>query len=683
VVLTDGHDTAGGLVAARHALAAAAADGVRVEAVAVARGDRVRLQATPEPTFATAGVSFALPLIIDAAGASLDPPLALRLAVRAGGDRVAERELLVRPGRTTVTVPVTLRSAGLVVLDARLEAPPGDAVPEDDAALVPIVVAGPPRTLRVDASSVAALAADAGALTALDLVVLDDVPFDTMGAARAAALGAFVARGGTLLAAGAEAAFGPGGWSGTALDALLPLRADPRPSGDRTALVILVDRSGSMGEPDARTRAPAAVDLASLAGRLRPTDLVGLVAFDTAPHALVALGPPASSPFAPGAPAPAPASAPGALVPRGPFPDLPPPRGATDPAPAIELARAWLASAPPAARRLAVLVSDGRFAARAAATLDAVDDLVAAGARLAVVSAGSPDPEARALLGALAARGGGPLLDAADPLATGAALRGPLPSLLAAPPGTRPLVVRDPAAPALRDAFRVLLGAAPAPFGAAGAPLLPLHARTAAAPDAVIVADAGGDPLLAARRSGAGWALAFAAPLHAPTPPALSDEIIAAASRLAATVPPAGAARIDRDGSAVVLTLVLDPSSYPSLPAAYRIDAVDPSGAGQTLALVAEGLGRFSARLPAPRPGLHVAYTPVGRLAFVLPDPERAGPDVDADFFAPVSPAPAASALVPPPRVRPRLAVLAALAIGLLLAALTVYRSLSRAPRAH
>jgi hypothetical protein len=97
--------------------------------------------------------------------------------------------------------------------------------------------------------------------------------------------------GGGLVMVGGENSFGVGGWGGTVIEGVLPVRF----SGERQreqptlALVLVIDKSGSMSSEDK-------LDLVKEAARatartLDPTDELGVVAFDQRPTVLVRLQP--------------------------------------------------------------------------------------------------------------------------------------------------------------------------------------------------------------------------------------------------------------------------------------------------------------------------------------------------------------------------------------------------------
>lgn len=77
------------------------------------------------------------------------------------------------------------------------------------------------------------------------VLVLDNLPADVLSGATAGELADFIRnRGGSTILVGGDRTFGPGGWAGTAIDALSPLASEP-PQPERTWL-LLIDASGSM-----------------------------------------------------------------------------------------------------------------------------------------------------------------------------------------------------------------------------------------------------------------------------------------------------------------------------------------------------------------------------------------------------------------------------------------------------
>jgi secreted protein with Ig-like and vWFA domain len=135
-------------------------------------------------------------------------------------------------------------------------------------------------------------AADANAFDAIlisDVARLGSMGVEQMSASQMRVLEGYVRRGGGLILAGGENAFGPGGYSGTHLErAVLPVRLDVDREEEipSLAMVLVLDRSGSMsGEKLSLAKEAARVTLEVL----QPSDKLGIVAFDSAPRVLVRL----------------------------------------------------------------------------------------------------------------------------------------------------------------------------------------------------------------------------------------------------------------------------------------------------------------------------------------------------------------------------------------------------------
>ncbi|MCB9524403.1 MAG: BatA domain-containing protein [Myxococcales bacterium] len=369
---------------------------------------------------------------------------------------------------------------------------PGDREPRNDTWMVP-TEAGAPRTALVVGAAAspwvkaaglspevvppAGLAEAGRRLAGAGAVVLHDQPAGRLEPAVLPRLRRWVEAGGLLLLAGRRQAFGPGGWAGTPLDQLSPLRADPRPPGvDGLAVLLALDRSGSMAT-EAGGIGPAGVGrlAQALADGLGASDRLGIVAFGEGVHPLAPL-----------------AAADRVRSGGVPVPKIT--RGGTRLGPLMREAERILARSGVEAPVL-VVVSDGRFsdgddpATREAA----VATLRRLGARLVVVLVG-PEPAEQAVrslveaVDGLLTRGGA---DEVPRLAVAGVLGGGRGGLVAPGSGVQP-----------GDGWGSRLGGAPPPVGG--------RVRVAARPGARVLARAGGDPLLAEWSVGQGRVVALA-----------------------------------------------------------------------------------------------------------------------------------------------------------------------------
>ena len=113
-----------------------------------------------------------------------------------------------------------------------------------------------------------------------DAVLLSNVPATDLTARQMETLRGYVQDlGGGLLMLGGDQSFGLGGYFGSPLEEILPVRTDFEKEEEKPslALMLLIDRSGSMGGQKielAKDAARAAVEL------LGPQDQVGVIAFD-------------------------------------------------------------------------------------------------------------------------------------------------------------------------------------------------------------------------------------------------------------------------------------------------------------------------------------------------------------------------------------------------------------------
>lgn len=122
-----------------------------------------------------------------------------------------------------------------------------------------------------------------------DLLILSDVPAMYIGLGHMAAINAYVRDlGGGFIMAGGQNSFGAGGYYGTRIEKILPVRFDTEKKRDQPslAMVLCIDRSGSMSGQKLELAKDAAKATTELLGS---SDLIGVVAFDSSATVVVRL----------------------------------------------------------------------------------------------------------------------------------------------------------------------------------------------------------------------------------------------------------------------------------------------------------------------------------------------------------------------------------------------------------
>ncbi len=299
-LITDGHETRGSI--ARAAWQARQL-GVPIDTFVLAgrRRGALRLESIQMPDTVFAGEPFTIEVRVAAAAAT-----AAELELRAEGNSLGSTGLTLAPGVNDLHLRANLNTSGAlpvtIALRTRSATPSGGSprearpAPEEEVTFEQPISVRRPRVLHLsgnaedaDAHLNATLAAaqfeveraaEFGArdLSRYQLVVLDNWDLDKVLPADQARLETYVRQGGGLLVIGGERNLLAEATSGNdPLDRALPARLVPR-STDGRAVVLVLDRSTSMlGKKIELTRQAAA----NVVSNLRPTDQVGVLAFDT------------------------------------------------------------------------------------------------------------------------------------------------------------------------------------------------------------------------------------------------------------------------------------------------------------------------------------------------------------------------------------------------------------------
>jgi len=298
VLVSDGLETRGDV---SEAAREAALQGIVIDVVPVhgpARPDArvVRLRASRARSHE--GASIALTAELES---SVDGKARLRLFEN--GVEVETRDVTLAAGEPALEVfQRTPEERNLYRYLVRLEDFPADAIPQNNEAMSLVEVRGRPLLLLVEGEPEEAhYLTDAMAkegirlhrrppesfpeslqeLSAYDGIVFSDVPAFKLAGRTMTLIHDYVEQlGGGFLMIGGLHSFGVGGYYRTPIEDILPVRMQPPDKEEKysTALVLVIDRSGSMGGQKIEICKSAAIATAEMLSR---KDQIGVVAFDS------------------------------------------------------------------------------------------------------------------------------------------------------------------------------------------------------------------------------------------------------------------------------------------------------------------------------------------------------------------------------------------------------------------
>ena len=236
------------------------------------------------------------------------------LIVREHDTIVWQHAVELRPGTSLFTHSLRLSDTGLVPLHATFtldpEAPDAiDAILHDNQATTWIQVAPTEKVLLLSATSrdnrylekalisrgltvtTLALGTRPSALPAPDAfaaVILNNVAKDHLPPALIRSLDPYVKNGGGFIMVGGENSLGLGRYTGTPIEKILPVSLVPPQKEDkRTAMLLIIDKSGSMRKQHKLLYAQAGAR--AVARNLKDTDLFGVIGFDKTPFVVAPL----------------------------------------------------------------------------------------------------------------------------------------------------------------------------------------------------------------------------------------------------------------------------------------------------------------------------------------------------------------------------------------------------------
>lgn len=222
------------------------------------------------------------------------------IEIRNGATVLARRTALLEKGLNRIAFETRIASGtGAVILEATVSIA-GDPRPENNVFRQSIVVSGRPRILYVEGHPASAhylqsaLAAEGftvdvvdptsipsrvGQLDSWDEIILSDVDPKSLSLPQMQSMATYVRDlGGGFVLAGGEHTYGAGGYTGTPVEALLPVTFESDGKRPSVSMIVVLDRSSSMAEQQkiqiAKEATKAPIDL------LQRTDHFGVLVFD-------------------------------------------------------------------------------------------------------------------------------------------------------------------------------------------------------------------------------------------------------------------------------------------------------------------------------------------------------------------------------------------------------------------
>ncbi len=238
-------------------------------------------------------------------------PVGGTISVFQNGRAIDIRTVTLQSGQQRFDFPVHAEASGLTSYTALFKPanPAQDAYREDDsltgwigigAQRKVLILTGSARDAQYLESVVRRMGLDptvvtpsgswSGSLKGYDAVLLNNVPRSRLSPAAQQALVNYVEEGGSLAMAGGDESFGLGGYQDSPLARALPVIMKPPQHRQRTrALVLIIDKSGSMGRDNKLEYAKAAAR--TVTKTLADSDLIAVIGFDSQPFVMVPLTP--------------------------------------------------------------------------------------------------------------------------------------------------------------------------------------------------------------------------------------------------------------------------------------------------------------------------------------------------------------------------------------------------------
>ncbi|MBE3603000.1 VWA domain-containing protein, partial [bacterium] len=227
------------------------------------------------------------------------------------GALIDRRQVALPPGHSRIDFPVHAETSGLASYRAVFKPadPAQDIYPEDDSLQGWVGIGAQRKVLILTDSTRDASYLDQvvrrlgmepatqvvggawdGSLQGYDTVILNNVSRDRIAPAAQNALAQYVGAGGALAMVGGDRSFGLGGWQDSPVARVMPVVMRPPEHHERTrALVLIIDKSGSMGRDQKLEYAKAAA--LTVTKTLKDSDLLSVIGFDSQPFVVIPLEP--------------------------------------------------------------------------------------------------------------------------------------------------------------------------------------------------------------------------------------------------------------------------------------------------------------------------------------------------------------------------------------------------------
>ncbi|MDB5107637.1 MAG: hypothetical protein JWM69_578, partial [Candidatus Binatus sp.] len=307
IVVTDGWQNHG---EAEHAINSVLSAGIRLD-IFTPPGARsipnVALTGLALPPALEKAEPFALGVTIDNLGPA---SVSGQITIARDGVPIVQRKVVLPRGSERLDFPVRTETAGLASYRASFKPdnPAQDSYFEDDSLTGWVGVGAQRKVLvltgsakdanylgivvrRMGLEPTVVTVADGpwnGSIAGYDAILINNVPSERIAPAAQNAMAAYVNRGGSIAMVGGDASFGLGGYATSPLAPVMPVTMKPPQHKEKKrALILIIDKSGSMGRNDKLTYAKAAAE--TVTKTLKDNDLIAVIGFDSQPFVVIPL----------------------------------------------------------------------------------------------------------------------------------------------------------------------------------------------------------------------------------------------------------------------------------------------------------------------------------------------------------------------------------------------------------